>query len=424
MSVPPRVFALIDCNSFYCSCERICQPELKRKPVVVLSNNDGCVIARSAEAKGLGIGMGAPYYQVREQMRRQGVVARSSNYTLYADISNRVMRVMAEMLPGIEVYSIDEAWGDMTGVADPAELGRSIRNRLAHEIGMPVGVGISTTKTLAKLANWAAKKWKATGGVLDLTDPIRQEKLLRLAPVSEVWGVGHRSAAKLAALNISTAWELAQFDIGTLRKSFGVTMERTARELRGVSCIGFNDGPPPKEAICSSKMFGARQKDLPPIREALAAYVARAAEKLRAQNSLCSTIQVGLQTQLADRNGPRYADAITLALPSPTDDTREILALAQRGLGQIYRPGYPFSKCSILLMNLSQRGELTPDLFAPKPRHGTQQLMAVIDQINRREGRDTVRIGRVPATPVWAMRREMLSQRYTTRWEEVIGVRG
>ncbi len=424
MSVPPRVFALIDCNSFYCSCERICQPELKRKPVVVLSNNDGCVIARTAEAKELGIGMGAPYYQVREQMRRQGVVARSSNYTLYADISNRVMRVMAEMLPGIEVYSIDEAWGDMTGVADPAELGRGIRNRLAHEIGMPVGVGISTTKTLAKLANWAAKKWKATGGVLDLTDPIRQEKLLRLAPVSEVWGVGHRSAAKLAALNISTAWELAQFDIGTLRKTFGVTMERTARELRGVSCIGFNDGPPPKEAICSSKMFGARQTDLPPIREALAAYVARAAEKLRGQNSLCSTIQVGLQTQLADRNGPRYSDAITLALPSPTDDTREILALAQYGLGRIYRHGYPFSKCSILLMNLSQRGELTPDLFAPKPRHGAARLMAVIDQINRREGRGTVRIGRVPATPVWAMRREMLSQRYTTRWDEIIGVRG
>lgn len=424
MSVPPRVFALIDCNSFYCSCERICQPELKRKPVVVLSNNDGCVIARSAEAKELGIGMGAPYYQVREQMRRQGVVARSSNYTLYADISNRVMRVMAEMLPGIEVYSIDEAWGDMTGVADPAELGRGIRNRLAHEIGMPVGVGISTTKTLAKLANWAAKKWKATGGVLDLTDPIRQEKLLRLAPVSEVWGVGHRSAAKLAALNISTAWELAQFDIGTLRKSFGVTMERTARELRGVSCIGFNKGPPPKEAICSSKMFGVRQTELPPIREALAAYVARAAEKLRGQNSLCSTIQVGLQTQLADRNGPRYADAVTLSLPSPTDDTREILAVAQRGLGQIYRPGYPFSKCSILLMNLSQRGELTPDLFAPKPRCGAERLMAVIDQINCREGRDTVRIGRVPAEPVWAMRREMLSQRYTTRWDEIIGVRG
>lgn len=424
MNAPRRVFALIDCNSFYCSCERICQPELKRRPVVVLSNNDGCVIARSSEAKALGIGMGAAYYKVRDEMRRQGVVARSSNYPLYADISNRVMRVMAEMLPGIEVYSIDEAWGDMTGVADPEALGRSIRERLAREIGMPVGVGISTTKTLAKLANWAAKKWKGTGGVLDLTDPIRQEKLLRLAPVSEVWGVGRRSAAKLTTLNIATAWDLAQFDIGTLRKTFGVTMERTARELRGVSCIGFNEGPPPKEAIGTSKMFGVRQTELPPIREALAAYVSRAAEKLRAQNSLCSTIQVGLQTQLAQLDGPRYANAVTMALPAPTDDTREILALAQRGLSQIYRPGYPFSKCSILLMDLSQRGELTPDLFAPKPRPGSEQLMKVVDQINQREGRGTVRIGRVPAKPAWAMRREMLSQRYTTRWDDVIGVRG
>lgn len=419
-----RVFALIDCNSFYCSCERICQPELKRRPLVVLSNNDGCVIARSAEAKVLGIGMGAAYYQVREQMRRHGVVARSSNYTLYADISNRVMRVMAEELAGIEVYSIDEAWGDMTGIADIEAHGRHIRQRLAREIGMPVGVGVSTTKTLAKLANWAAKKWKGTGGVLDLTSPARQEKLLRIAPVSEVWGVGHRSAAKLAALNITTAWDLAQFDIGTLRQTFGVTMERTARELGGISCIGFNEGPAPKEAICSSKMFGVRQTELAPIREALAAYVSRAAEKLRSQTSLCSTIQVGLQTQLADLRGPRYANAVTLALPAPTDDTREILALAQQGLTQIYRPGYPYSKCSILLMGLSRRGELTPDLFSPAPRRGAERLMAVVDQINQKEGRGTVRIGSVPAAPAWAMRRGMLSQRYTTRWEEVIGVRG
>lgn len=419
-----RIFALIDCNSFYCSCERIGQPELKRRPVVVLSNNDGCVIARSAEAKELGIAMGAPFYQVREQMRRSGVVARSSNYTLYADISNRVMRVMAEMLPGIEVYSIDEAWGDMTGIADLEAHGRAIRQRLAREIGMPVGIGISTTKTLAKLANWAAKKWKATGGVLDLTDPARQERLLRLAPISEVWGIGHRSAAKLAALRINSAWELANFDIGTLRKTFGVTMERTARELLGVSCIDFNQGPPPKEAICSSKMFGGRQTELAPIREALAAYVSRAAEKLRAQGSLCQTIQVGLQTQLAEREGPRFCEAITLALPAPTNDTREILALAQRGLGEIYRPGYRFSKCSILLMDLCQPGEVTPDLFAPQPRRGAERLMEVVDLINQREGRGTVHIGRVPTAPAWAMRRDMLSPRFTTRWDEVIGVRG
>lgn len=319
---------------------------------------------------------------------------------------------------------MDEAWGNMTGVTDPAELGRNIRERLAREVGMPVAVGISTTKTLAKLANWAAKKWRGTAGVLDLTDPVRQEKLLRLAPVSEVWGVGHRSAAKLATLNISTAWDLSQFDVGTLRKTFGVTMERTARELLGVSCIDFNNGPPPKEAIGSSKMFGVRQTELPPIREALAVYVSRAAEKLRSQASLCSIIQVGLQTQLAELHSPRYANAVTLALSAPTDDTRDILALAQRGLSQIYRPGYRFSKCSILLMDLSRSGESTPDLFTPKPRPGAERLMEVVDQINKREGRGMVRIARIPAAPAWAMRREMLSPRYTTEWDEVIGVRG
>lgn len=324
----------------------------------------------------------------------------------------------------ISFLYIDEAWGDMTGVADVEALGRRIRARLARDVGMPVAVGISTTKTLAKLANWAAKKWKGTGGVLDLTDPVRQEKLLRLTPVSEVWGIGHRSAAKLSALNISTAWELAQFDIGTLRRTFGVTMERTVRELRGISCIGYNQGPPPKQAICTSKMFGVRQTELPPIREALATYVSRAAEKLRGQGSLCSTIQVGLQTQLADLEGPRYANAITLALLTPTDDTREILALAQRGLEQIHRPGYRYSKCSILLMDLSQRGEVTPDLFAPSLRLGADRLMTVVDAINKREGRGTVRLGRVPVTPVWGTRREMLSPCYTTRWQEVIEVRG
>ncbi|WP_312958833.1 Y-family DNA polymerase [Stutzerimonas nitrititolerans] len=417
------VFALIDCNSFYCSCERICQPELKRRPVVVLSNNDGCVIARTSEVKQLGIAMGAPFFQVRDQLAAAGVVVRSSNYTLYADISNRVMTVLASMLPGIEVYSIDEAWGDMTGVReDLTEYGKRIRARLLQWVGMPVGVGISTTKTLAKLANWAAKKWPATGGVVDLTDPARQERLLRLAAVGEVWGVGRRLAARLRPLGIETAWDLAQYDIGTLRKTFGVTLERTARELRGISCIGFNEGPPPKQAICSSKMFGHKLRDLPPIQEAMATYVTRAAEKLRQQQSLCGALQVTLQTQYHNPDLPRYAGTVTCALPTPSDDTRDLLAIALRGLRQIYRPGYAYSKCAVLLLDLSQRGEVTPDLFAPAPRRGAERLMSIVDQINKREGRGTVRLGRVPAEPDWGMRRDMKSRAYTTNWDELITV--
>ncbi len=417
------IFALIDCNSFYCSAERICQPELKRLPVVVLSNNDGCVIARTSEVKRLGIPMGAPYWQVCDELAAAGVVVRSSNYTLYADISNRVMTILADMLPAIEVYSIDEAWGDMTGVQeDLTEYGKRIRARLLQWVGMPVGVGISTTKTLAKLANWAAKKWPATGGVVDLTDPARQEKLLRIAAVDEVWGVGRRLAARLKPLGIKTAWDLAQFDIATIRKNFGVTLERTARELRGISCIGMNEGPPPKKAICSSKMFGEKQKLLAPIEEAMATYVTRAAEKLREQHSLCGALQVGIQTQYHNPKLPRYAASMTCVVPTPSDDTRDLVPIALRGLRQIYRPGFLYSKCSVLLLDLSQRGELTSDLFAPAPRRGSERLMSVVDQINKREGRGTVRLGRVPANPDWGMRREMLSRSYTTNWDELITV--
>ncbi|MCQ4270245.1 Y-family DNA polymerase [Pseudomonas kuykendallii] len=418
------MFALIDCNSFYCSCERICQPALKRRPVVVLSNNDGCVIARTAEVKALGVPMGAPYFKYRDQLAEAGVVVRSSNYTLYADISNRVMRIIADMVPTVEVYSIDECWADFSGIAEREALGRAIRARLLQWVGMPVGVGISTTKTLAKLANWAAKKWPATGGVVDLSDPVRQEKLLRIAAVDEVWGIGRRLAPKLALLGIRTAWDLANYDVGTLRKTFGVTLERTARELRGISCIDLSDGPPPKQAICSSKMFGTKLRDLAPIQEAMATYVSRAAEKLREQASLCGALQVSLQTQVHDPHKPRYANALTCVLPVPTDDTRDILQLALRCLQRIYVPGYAYSKCAILLTDLSQRGEVTADLFAPTPRRGSEALMAVMDHINKREGRGTVRLGRVPADPDWGMRREMKSECYTTCWEELLHVCG
>lgn len=310
---------------------------------------------------------------------------------------------------------------DLTGIADREALGRAVRARLLREIGMPVGVGISTTKTVTKLANWAAKRWPATGGVVD---PARQQRLLRLAPVSEVWGVGRRSASRLAALNITTAWDLAQFDMATLRKTFGVTMERTARELRGVSCLSMNDGPPPKQAICSSKMFGRKLRDLEPIRQALASYVSRAAEKLRDQASLAGALQVSLQTQVHNPDLPRYSNAVSIALPAPTADTRELLRFALAGLEQIYRPGFAYSKCAILLMDLSQRGEVTGDLFAPGPRPGSDRLMSVMDEINQLKGRGAIRIARVPAAPNGGMRREMLSQRATTEWGELIGVRG
>jgi len=418
------MFALIDCNSFYASCERVYRPWLDGVPVVVLSNNDGCVIARTREAKRLGIPMGAPYFQWRNQMREWGVVCFSSNYELYGQMSTRVMTILEQMFPRVEVYSIDEAFADLSGLpGDMVELGREARARVLRWTGIPVGVGIGPTKTLAKLANWAAKTWRKSEGVIDLCDPQRRDRLLQITDVSEVWGVGRRLTARLQPLGIKTAWDLAQYDPTSLRQQFSVVLEKTARELRGISCLHLAEAEPPRQMICSSKMFGARVRELPLIREAVAAYVSKAAEKLRAQGSLAGALQVAIRTGMHDPDEPRYANAINCPLPYPADDTRVLAAAAVRGLEAIYRPGYAYSKAEVLLMDLRQCGEFTGDLFAATPRPGADRLMAVVDRINAQEGRGTVRLGRIPAAPKWAMRREMLSQRYTTRWDELMVVR-
>lgn len=418
------MFALIDCNSFYASCERVYRPWLDGVPVVVLSNNDGCVIARTREAKRLGIPMGAPYFQWRNQMREWGVVCFSSNYELYGQMSTRVMTILEGMFPRVEVYSIDEAFADLTGLpGDMVELGREARARVLRWTGIPVGVGIGPTKTLAKLANWAAKTWRKSEGVIDLRDPQRRDRLLQITDVSEVWGVGRRLTARLQPLGIKTAWDLAQYDPTSLRQQFSVVLEKTARELRGISCLHLAEAEPPRQMICSSKMFGARVRELPLIREAVVAYVSKAAEKLRAQGSLAGALQVAIRTGMHNHSQPRYANAVNCPLPYPTDDTRVLAAAAVRGLDVIYRPGYAYSKAEVLLMDLRQCGEFTGDLFAVTPRSGADRLMAVVDRINAQEGRGTVRLGRIPAAPKWAMRREMLSQRYTTRWDELMVVR-
>lgn len=417
-------YALIDCNSFYCSCERVYRPWLDGVPVVVLSNNDGCVIARTREAKRLGIPMGAPYFQWRDRLLEWGVAVYSSNYELYGEMSARVMSTLEGMFPRLEVYSIDEAFADLEGLpGDLEDMGRVAQQRVLRWTGIPVGVGIAETKTLAKLANWAAKTWRRTGGVVDLRDAARRDRLLRITEVGEVWGVGRRLAERLGQMGIKTAWDLAHYDAPTLRRTFSVVLEKTARELRGIPCLALEEAAAPKQMICSSKMFGVRLKDLAPIREAVSAYVSKAAEKLRAQQSLAGALQVAIRTGMHNPEQPRYANAINCPLPYPTDDTRVLAAAAQRGLEAIYRPGYAYSKAEVLLMDLRQRGEYTEDLFAPAPRPGAERLMAVLDKINAREGRGTIRLGRVPSSPDWGMRRELMSPRYTTRWGELMVVR-
>ncbi|MEJ6656704.1 MAG: translesion error-prone DNA polymerase V subunit UmuC [Pseudomonas sp.] len=417
-----RAIALIDCNSFYASCERVFRPDLQRTPIVVLSNNDGCVIARSADANPF-VKMGEPYHQVKNTLRRHGILAFSSNYALYGDMSQRVMTVIESMVPELEVYSIDEAFADLTGIPDHERTCREIRAQVLRKTGIPTGIGIAPTKTLAKLANAAAKKWQTqTGGVVSICDPIRRDKLLKVMPVSEVWGVGRKLTGHLEAMGIKTAWDLAKADAWTLRKQFSVVLEKTARELCGTPCLELEVAPTAKQEICSSRAFGKRLYEIEPIREAVATYVARACEKLRAQGSLCKKIRVSIRTGMFNPDEAKFARGIVCHLPFPTDDTRLVIKAAQKGLESVFQSGYAYAKAEILLLDLCQRGEFTDDLFAAEQPAEAERVMSVLDQINARWGTGTLRPARVPVEPGWGMRRELMSPGYTTRWDQLFNV--
>ncbi len=415
-ATPEQALCLIDGNSFYCSCERVFRPDLRQTPIVTLSNNDGCIVALTPEAKALGFKMGMPYFQVRDDLERHGVAVFSSNYALYGDLSERMMTTVESMVDRTETYSIDEIFADLAGFPEPlAEYGRAIRDRVLQWVGIPVGVGIGPTKTLAKLANRAAKKWlRQTGGVVDLRDPARQAKLLKLVEVDDVWGVGGRLKLRLNAVGIRTGWELATHDITAIRRLGGVVLERTVRELRGIPCIPMEEAPAPRQMICKGASFGQRITDPGTLREAVCAYITRAAEKLRGQGSLCGALRIAIRTGMFNPNEPRYANSLVVPLPYPTDDTRDLLAAGEAALQQLFEPGYAYAKAEVLLMDLRQPGEHNADLFAPQPRANGQALMAVMDAINRRMGPGAVRPAVVPQAAEWKMARRMMSPRYTT----------
>ncbi len=414
------VYALIDCNSFYASCERVFRPDLAKTPIVVLSNNDGCVIARSYDAKPY-VKMGAPWFQIKNTLRRHGIVAFSSNYVLYGDLSQRVMTLIESMVPACEVYSIDECFADLTGLrGDLTQLGREIRSRIMRCTGIPVGVGIARTKTLAKLANHTAKRLQVhTGGVVDLCENYKRDWVLRNTAAGEVWGIGRRLNAHLEQMGIKTASDLALADPATLRARFSVLVEKTARELRGIACLNLEDAQPPKQEICSSRMFGTRLSELEPIRQAVATYTSRAAEKLRAQGSLCKRIRVSIRTGMFNPNEIQHAQGALVELPYPTNDTLLLTRAATEVVGHLFRPGCRYSKAEILLLDLRQPGEYSGDLFAQEQPVASQNLMAVLDSINERYGRGTVRSARVPVAPDWGMKREFLSQSYTTKLDQL-----
>lgn len=419
MSKTPPVIGLIDCNSFYASCERVFRPDLAKVPIVVLSNNDGCVIARSYDAKPY-VKMGEPYFQIKHKLKQHGIVPFSSNYALYGDMSERVMTLIESMVPAVEVYSIDEAFADLAGINDLDGIGRKIRSQVLRCTGIPVGVGIANTKTLAKLANHTAKRLQTqTGGVVNICDPFKRDWVLRNTDVAEVWGVGRRMKMHLDAMGVKTAMDLAKADPWTLRKNFSVVIEKTARELAGTPCMELDEPDPPKQEICCSRMFGKRLKELPPIKEAVATYMLRASEKLRAQKSLCKKIRVSIRTGMFNPDEAKYANGVVIDLPYPTDDVRLLTKAAVDALDRVFLAGFSYSKAEVMLLSLCQPGQYTDDLFSSSQPAEATRVMAVLDEINGRWGSGTLRSASVPTNPAWGMRRDMMSQSYTTRLDQL-----
>lgn len=420
------MFALVDVNSFYASCETVFRPDLLGKPVLVLSNNDGCVIARSAEAKALAIPMGAPYFKLRDDIRRHRIHVFSSNYALYADMSSRVMTTLEQMAPCVEVYSIDEAFLDLTGVRNCMVLenfGREVRETIKRNTHLTVGVGIAQTKTLAKLANHAAKKWKQTGGVVDLTNIDRQRKLMALVPVEDVWGVGRRISKKLNAMGITTARDLAEQSTWIIRKHFNVVLERTVRELRGESCLALEEFAPTKQQIVCSRSFGSRITEYTVMRQAVCAFAERAAEKLRKERQYCRQIAVFVRTSPHADGEVFYGNQATGKLLTPSNDTRDIIRVAMNALERIWVDGHRYMKAGVMLGDFYSQGVAQLSLFDEyRPQANSEALMRVVDGLNQ-SGKASLFFAGQGIQKSWSMKRDMLSPAYTTRVSDLPWVR-
>ncbi len=417
------LIALVDCNNFYVSCERVFRPDLWHKPVAVLSNNDGCIVARSQEVKNLGIKMATPVHQVKHLIRRHRIHLFSSNYTLYADMSHRVMQTLEDFSPQIEVYSIDESFLDFSGIYSPdiTAYGQQIRKSIYQSTGIPVCVGIAPTKTLAKLANYAAKKWKKTDGVLDLSCPIRRNKLLRLVPVNEVWGIGSRTAKRLHIMGIYTAFDLAVQAVENIQAQFNIVVARTVLELKGTACLSLTDIPSAKQQIVCSRSFKRRLIDYSELAEALTSFSSRVAEKLRQQQSITGSITVFIRTSPHNPDEPQYQRSIQCILKQATQDTRHIISTAKRLLTEIYKSGYRYQHCGV------QLGHIQPftqpyhlDLFALTEDSQSQSddLMNTIDSINHRFPQG-IAMSSAGIKNRWQTPVEFLSKRYTTHWNEL-----
>jgi DNA polymerase V len=420
----PRNIALIDVNNFYVSCERSFNPALKSNPVIVLSNNDGCVISRSNEAKALGIKMGEPWFKCQDLVNKHKIKGLSSNYALYADMSNRVMTILSDFSPHQEVYSIDECFLDLTGFEKKnlVEYGQQMRSRILKWTGLPVCVGIGASKTLAKLANHIAKKQTQFNGVCNLNQ-LPEDALNRLfseLDVGEVWGVGRKLAIKLKALGIHTVMDLKQANSEYLRQQFSVVMEKTVRELNGTVCIELEEIVPPRKQILSSRSFGHPVRDFNSLAESISLYMSRAAEKLRSQHALANIVQVYIRTSPFKLDEAQYGNGMTIPLPAPTDDTRQLVKVAIWALKRLYKPHFNYAKAGVCLSDIIPRASAQFDLFASEQSNSrSTRLMSAMDCINAKMGRESIKLASEGFARPWKMKQGNKSPNYTTHWDQI-----
>lgn len=415
-------YALVDCNNFYVSCERVFRPELEGRPVAVLSNNDGCAVSRSNEAKAIGVAMGEPAFKLRHLVEEAGLVLLSSNYALYGDLSERVMSILAEHAPASEVYSIDECFLDLDRmpVRDLESYCRDIRATVRRWTGIPVAVGVAPTKTLAKLANRLAKKSAKAGGVLDLAShPEWIERALRKTDVADVWGIGQQWSGLCYTSGVRTAWDLAHADDAWVRKHMGMVGLRTVLELRGTPVHSLETEPAARQTCCCSRSFGEATSDRRQVHDAVVAFASRAAEKVRKDMLVAGAVQVFIQTDRFRREAPQYSNAATVRLSPPSADTIKVIGAAARGLDAIWREGFAIRKAGVVLLDLIDPASVPRDLFAPLPPARPKALMAAMDAVNARFGRNSAAFGLADRDAPWRMRQEKKSPSYTSRWEDV-----
>lgn len=415
------VFALIDANNFYASCEKVFDPKLTDRPVVVLSNNDGCIVARSAESKALGIPMGAPIHEWKDFCAEHGVVIKSSNYTLYGDMSARMLAVIQDNCPEVEAYSIDESFAELTGMPEATDWGYRLREELKRRALMTCGIGIGPTKTLAKFANHIAKKRPEWHGVFNTLDhpPALINELMHAYPVSEVWGVGPRLTRSLNESGIETVLDLKHCDPVAIRKRYNIVLEKTVRELNGKSCLGLEEVGKPKQQIMASRSFGRVLTDYQDIQAALTHHVTRAAEKLRQQGGLAQHVYVMIRTNPFRVGDLQYRRTLLVPLARPTCDTSVFIAAARCGLEDIFLPGLKYHKCGVMLSEITKAGEVQGDLFTPPDDPRRLRLMGLLDAVNKKHGLGTLHYAAADLSKNWVMRAGDRSPCYTTRWSDI-----